>query len=268
MRAEEVSLSAIRRMARTSVLAYIRSMSIAKISILLGLASTALQANTIAVSNLGEPYFSNGSLGLAVGRISGNYVQSAFSFTTGGTDTVLDSVTLDMNAAINSPTAFHLDLYGGFVASNNVGLTGLITSLSSLTSLTTAGLHVFSGSAALSANTTYWLLASANSTANDSFFVVRGTDSLSETAGGLPGWSIGDVRRTYFNPSNPSLGTGPQNPWNSVSSQMMFSVAVSSVPESGTYLYSAWLGGIAIFAASVTRRRGNGSFQMRNPESR
>lgn len=205
-----------------------------------------------AVSNLAES--SNGDAGPFRGTFGGSFggtsiYNYAFSFTTGTTHLNLAGVTL-ASPYTDSAAGLSLSLYsnnagapqtslGTFGAGQSAGtMTANSTYASNfqLTSFTPTTQTI-----ALSASTTYWLLAYFTS---DGQFRMPTTTSTSETAG-LTGWSIGD---TYLDNQN---GGG----WNTISRAIEFSVSAAdapAVPEPATY---AVVLATAMLGFTIWRRR-------------
>jgi hypothetical protein len=109
-----------------------------------------------------------------------------------------------------------------------------------------AGNNIYTTSATpLLANTTYWLVASAPTTAADTSFTFSATASSAEDSGALSGWTIGDFRW--------ATSDGGSN-WFTASDVPLFSVQVSAVPEPSAYAALAGLGALGL--AAIRRRHG------------
>jgi hypothetical protein len=202
----------------------------------------SLHANTVAISNLLQP---TSATTYGIGKsVPAFDLQQAVSFTTGAGTTTLESVTLSFFSRNGSATDFALALYTGVGVG---GPTGLVTTFSGNATPST-GLETYTPnlSTTLLGGTTYWLVESAISTQNLSGFSLKGTTSLAEDAGGLPGWSIGDARMFTNNG-----GTS----WSSASTTsgvLQFSVQVASTPDAGT---TAALLGISLLGLVGVHRR-------------
>ena len=150
-------------------------------------------------------------------------------FTTGSSDSVLDSITLDLSTG--SGSGFTLSLY----ADNGSSLPGsLLETLTGNASPTAGGLVTYTSSGtALAANTTYWWVASVAAPTAGNFSTVTTGDS----AGTSPeGWTFAS---TY-------QGNGSGS-WNNIGSTAQFSVAatIDAVPEPST-LALAGMGGLGL----------------------
>lgn len=198
--------------------------------------ASAIPGETISWSNLDA---NNASSGIA-GYVSGIQYVVVQSFTTGASATELGSILLDMESG--SGSGFSLALYSAGV--NAPG--SLLETLSGSAAPTSAATYSFTSglSIALSANTTYWWVASVESESLEGQFKIALTTFSSEANDG--GWSIGQGYSTY--PSDE--GFGPLNPFRKKSFQ--FAVTTSAIPEPSTY---AALAGFGAFAFVVWRRR-------------
>lgn len=216
-----------------------RARSLALIAVCLILAITLApqaQAATV-VSNLGNT--SDGSL--AVNNLTGPLgfagVDAANSFTTGAAAT-LESVTLSLSGfgVVDFKVALYLD---------SAGLPG--TSLVTLTgnsNPSSLGLYTYTGTYALAASTTYWVVASVpHDVAVNHLANWYSTTNPSET--GQPGWSIGDgsAQRHW--------SSGVPEAWAGSDRALQFSAETMSVPEPGraTLLFGS------VCLATVLRRR-------------
>jgi hypothetical protein len=208
--------------------------------ILILLANHAFGQATVLVSNLTEA--SNGTVPVAYyppDEGSSNRYDAAGSFTTGSSSTLLGNITLAV--ANGSGSGFSVALH-----SNAVDRPGtLLASLAGSSSPTVGGNYSYlpENTITLSANTTYWWVASVpNGTSSSYGFNLRSTASTSESSSA--GWTVGDV----FRQQNNSGG------WDPTGTPLQFSVSASAIPEPSTY---AALGGLIALGFAVWRRRRN-----------
>ena len=199
-----------------------------------------LRAATIAVSNLGQP---TAPFTYALGR---SYPDSDFleavSFTTGSGMHDLESVVLSFYSRNGEATGFTASLYSGI---SSTGPTGLVTTFAGNATPST-GLETYTpmSSTTLLGGMTYWLVGSSSSTAPLTGFSMRGTTSLAEDAGALPGWSMGNFRMVSNNSGASWFAATP------TSGVLHYSVQVASVPDLGG---TAALLGIALAGTVVVR---------------
>ena len=193
----------------------------------------------VMVSNLSQP--GNGSVPVAYyppddGPAS--HYDAAQGFTTGPAASLLQAITLSVGGG--SGSGFSVALY-----SDASGLPGsLIETLNGSSSPASAGSYSYTsgGSAILTANTSYWWIASVPDGAGSFLgFNLNSTNSTSETS--AFGWTAGDVFRQQQN------GGG----WGPSGQPLLFSVSASAIPEPGTY--AAWAGAAVLGLAVVRRRR-------------
>lgn len=205
-----------------------------------------LSAQTTAVSNLDQSV----GLGLGVGKSSGFDFSHAFNFTTGASSLSFSSITFAISGATGSPSGFNLSLYSSVSTSGPSGLIASLAGSSAPTSIGSSYTYTPVGSLALSASTTYWVVATASTTASNSAFFIRGTSSDSEDAGGLSGWTIGNDRM---------LSNNAGVTWASAVEIPMFSVQTSAIPEPSTTALLAGAGGLVIAIIARSRRSRNGT---------
>jgi hypothetical protein len=201
-------------------------------------ATGVIHAQTVVWSNLDAPPTGYGSA-----LYSGGTVTVAMqSFMTGDTATELDNITLAI-ASTGQGTGFSLGLY-----SAGAGVPGaLLETLSGSTSPTIAGQYSFvsESSFALSANTTYWWVASVEPAGNPSFHIGLALFSSLESD---EGWSIG---QGYYSTIQPDDSFGSLSSFGGRS--FRFSVStVSAIPEPSIYAVFAGLGALAFV---IWRRR-------------
>ena len=207
---------------------------------LLCLAAVATgRAQTVAFSTLGltgagyrGPSFASGSGHEAVAQ----------AFTTGGTAMNLSAITLAFNYNGDFSSGFSLAVY-----SNNSGAPGtLLETLSGASEPNTTANYSYTSGAStlLSANTTYWWVASVTPSGTPSFNILL-TSSPSGTNSN--GWGIG----------NAYTAVQTDTTFGSLSAvggrSFQFSVeTTSAIPEPSTY---AALAGAAVLGLAIYRRR-------------
>ncbi|MBI5770411.1 MAG: M36 family metallopeptidase [Verrucomicrobia bacterium] len=151
----------------------------------------AAGAELVAVSNLGQPVLAY----LAVGKSnSGPYDFSLVgSFTTGPVASAFVKVTLFVASKSSGATGLTVALYTGI---STAGPSGLVATLSGETSPASGASYPYVPTAptVLAPATTYWIVISAPTTPTNTTFGIRNTTSMTEDAGGVAGWSIGDFR--------------------------------------------------------------------------
>jgi MYXO-CTERM domain-containing protein len=209
-----------------------------KISFAFGRITTVLLAALCSVSAYSQVTVSN--LDNTVSYESSVYWTNwlAGSFTTDSSNYSLSSVTVLLNAVLNSSTPLILSVY-----SDNTGLPGTLLETLSGSNPTTGGQFTFTSSGlTLSPDTTYFLVGS---TPGYGVYHWNYTTDTSELITGGSGWTLGNDMWTSNN-----SGTS----WNNSSgAPFMFSVtATSAVPEPGAY---ATLAGLAALALLAFRRR-------------
>ena len=165
------------------------------------------------------------------GMFGPEIIEMTSGFTTGSSDSVLDSITLDLSADDNSGSGLTLSLY----ADNGSSMPGsLLETLTGNASPTAGGLVTYTSSGtALAANTTYWWVASLTPPGTGVF----ATDTTGDSAGTSPeGWT--------FDTTYQGDGTGY---WNNIGSTAQFSVdaSIGAVPEPST-LALAGMGGLGL----------------------
>ena len=151
------------------------------------------QTSVTAISNNGQS-FDNSS---QAGNFRHDY---ATSFTTGSSAAgyKFTSVDLYMWEEVASAAAFVVRIN----QDNGSGAPGtVLATLSTTDSIPVSSTRgsqplTFSGEADLDADTTYWVVLDAGNFSGANVTHVSGTGSDAEDSGGLPGWSIGDNRRT------------------------------------------------------------------------
>lgn len=179
-----------------------------------------LHAQTTAVSNLSQTYFTTQT----VGKGSGSDFQQAISFTTGGSITDLSAIVLS-GGAFGSVTDFTVAVWTGI---GGGGPTGLVATLAGINPLATVGTYGYTPSStlSLSASSTYWLVVSAPTTAVNTGFSWRSTSSSGEDAGAVAGWTIGNTRWVTLDGGASWSGVGGGVP--------QFYVQVAAIPEPST----------------------------------
>lgn len=188
-----------------------------------------LAAQTVYVSNLSQTYTPSSYTGVTATQ------WLAQPFTTGSTDTTLASIGMAFNSG-GSGTGIVFRLYTA-----GSGAPGtLLSTLSTAGAPASGGTITFTPASAiqLSANTTYWAVASASS---GSSFRASITTATGETS--ADGWSIANNRYATTN-----SGTS----WNSGGNLLRISVSASAIPEPSTYAACA---GVAVLGLAVWRRR-------------
>jgi len=146
----------------------------------------------------------------------------ANSFTTGGSASLLNSITLGLPDSGAAAGGFSVSIY------SDGGLAGPGTLLSTLTGAAnpaTAGLYTYTAGTALalSANTTFYLGLSLPLTGPDTSFDYQPTSDLTES--GTSGWSIGNSRWMSFNGGASYFDSGPGD------GALKFSVDAAAIPE-------------------------------------
>jgi hypothetical protein len=185
------------------------------------------------VSNLSQTLAGSAIIGNAG---EGSTYAGANSFTTGSNSGgyTLTSATITMGNATGSPTNFQLAVF-----SDSSGVPGSsLETLSGSSTPTTAGDQTYtSSSLALSASTTYFLVASATGLASDNNFAWSTTASDSETSS--DGWTIGDIRKRNLNETSFVDHT---------TSSTVFSIQATAVPEPYQYAVVTCLGLFGVVA--------------------
>jgi hypothetical protein len=185
---------------------------------------TPAQASLVTVSNLGQtpPTTTTG--------IGGNTLRAG-SVTVNGSNYALDSVTLRMGPGGTGGT-FKVQLF----TNNGSDLPGSpLATLSGNADPKTTGDYTYTttGTLNLTANTTYWVVASAPS---GSGYIWQSTASTAENPGSI--WTIGNERGS-------TLDGGAT--WNTPISVHQFSVSassVSAVPEPGSLVLAGVAGSL------------------------
>lgn len=226
---------------------------------LLGAVVAPGTAQTTFVSNLNQ--VTNGFDVRSVGRHGSETYTVGMRFTTGSEAVTVNTFTLAFGAlgTATMPSGFELKLYSSFAA--GVGPSGLVGTFTG-SDPASSGDFDFTGSAALSANTSYFLIATAPTTdasGDGSYFSWRHTDNTAEDAGSISGWSIGDT----FIAQNPTFPTWTE----SLGGAVVFSVeGTSAVPEPSTW--AALAGAAALGLAGWRRRRSRQSVASWQPAVR
>jgi hypothetical protein len=159
--------------------------------LVVSLFSSSHAAVITAVSNIGQ---ADGG-GPVVGKLGpGIDGLGAVGFSTGATTTALVDVRIPViQRGGNSASGFTVALFSGIGAGGPTGLVGnLVGDSSPVDGFTYSYSPV--NSVSLLPNTQYWVVVSAPTTPALTFFTLGGTHSTGEDSGGLPGWSISDVR--------------------------------------------------------------------------
>jgi hypothetical protein len=198
-------------------------------------------AATIGVSNLGQADQST----IILGHVLGQEYRFATSFTTGSGSFDLHSIILPFAGTYGGPASgYSLALYATVSASGPAGLVtsffGNSTPSNSLESYTP------SLSTTLLANTTYWIVEQANTTAPGTGFGTIHTGSAAEDTGGLSGWSIADHRWVTNNGGALWFQAGPNI------TPRQFSVQVAPVPDGGLTIS---LVAVSLTGLAALRRR-------------
>ena len=194
-------------------------------------AASAFITGGVSTRNLGA----SATLNCSVGAVTGANLSCATGFTTGtvASNYTLHSVTLSFAAATGSPAGFQLALH---TLSGSAPSSSPRVVLSGSANPATAGDYTYTCSGAncaLSANTLYFMVATATSTSGDNHFTWETTSATAET--NVPsnnGWSIANDHRW-------------NNPWQSVARPGLMKVAASAAPTltatTGTNAASATL---------------------------
>lgn len=175
-------------------------------------------ATAPAVSNLDQP--SEGTILVGNNNLD---LQVAASFRTGPSPSELTSVTL-RGFGFGGASSFRVALYSGI---SSAGPSGIVATLSGNSSPGALASYTYTAAAPidLTANTTYWLVASAPGPVNPSGFSWSATSSAREDADPLPGWGIGDEYWTT------STGNNGNITWLSQSNRVpQFSAQVNTRP--------------------------------------
>lgn len=197
-------------------------------------------AQTTLVSNLGQSVVD----WRAVGGDLSNPITLGMRFTTGDSGASVTGFTLAFGAADGVPSGFGLELYASFA--EGIGPADLVATFTGPDPLT-EGSYDFVGAATLSANTSYFLIATAPAASTFAAFSWQRTLSTAEDIGGAAGWTIGDtliLENSFFTWSEHATGS---------MSPLMFSVQGSAVPEPATWVTFA--GAVALVLAAGWRRR-------------
>ena len=193
--------------------------------------ASAFITGGVSTRNLGASV----TLDCSVGAVTGANLSCATGFTTGtvASNYTLHSVTLSFAAATGSPAGFQLALH---TLSGGVPSSSPRVVLSGSANPATAGDYTYTCSGAncaLSANTLYFMVATATSTSGDNHFTWETTSAAAET--NVPsnnGWSIANDHRW-------------NDPWQSVARPGLMKVAASAAPTltatTGTSAASATL---------------------------
>lgn len=192
-----------------------------------------LQAQTV-ISNLGQGTGATANIGTQGG---GETWRRVFTFTTGTSASSFEftSFTMSFNNASGSPGTLSVGLYSAFNAGTVAGGSGLLGNLSlSSGNPASAGNAVYSGTATLSASTTYYLLLSSASAPAGNNYTYNVVNSGNEDSGGLAGWTIGDS----------AFESNGNNTWTSLSGPGHFSIQASAIPEPSTYAAIMGLGAL------------------------
>ena len=193
--------------------------------------ASAFITGGVSTRNLGASV----TLDCSVGAVTGANLSCATGFTTGtvASNYTLHSVTLSFAAATGSPAGFQLALH---TLSGGVPSSSPRVVLSGSANPATGGDYTYTCSGAncaLSANTLYFMVATATSTSGDNHFTWETTSAAAET--NVPsnnGWSIANDHRW-------------NDPWQSVARPGLMKVAASAAPTltatTGTNAASATL---------------------------
>jgi hypothetical protein len=216
------------------------------------IAASCASAQTTLVSNLAHTTgFDYRAVGVSVaGDSTVDTLVVGESFTTGNSAVSVSKFALYFEDATTSsagPSGFELNLYSAYA--NGVGPSGWVATFTG-SAPNTQGEHDFTGSAVLSANTTYYLIASAPTTSSaggSASFNWMHTSSSAEDASAA-GWSIGDTVIAQ-NSDFPN--------WtNTLTGSMVLAVEGQvAVPEPATY--AAVLGAAGLALAALRRVRQN-----------
>ena len=172
-----------------------------------------------AVSNLASPTFiaSNpNDFDAGGGNRSG--VEYAQSFMTGALAATLNSITVHMGND-GGGGGFRLQLWNDI---SSLPASALLT-LSGNPNPATLGFYTYTGSLALSPNTTYWVVEAMIHTAPDDVYAWQGASTQNET--GAPGWSIGNSAATR------NVNNGIPASWSTFGPIHQISVDATIVPE-------------------------------------
>ena len=179
-------------------------------------AASAFITGGVSTRNLGA----SATLNCSVGAVTGANLSCATGFTTGtvASNYTLHSVTLSFAAATGSPAGFQLALH---TLSGSAPSSSPRVVLSGSANPATGGDYTYTCSGAncaLSANTLYFMVATATSTSGDNHFTWETTSATAET--NVPsnnGWSIANDHRW-------------NDPWQSVARPGLMKVAASAAP--------------------------------------
>lgn len=206
-------------------------------------AVSALQAQ-VAISNLGQSVGATGTIGRYSG--GGEEWRRVFTFTTGASVGGYDftGITMSFNAAAGSPGALSVSLYSTFDANTTAGGGTLVSALSLSSGSPLAGpTATYSGTATLAASTTYYLQLSSAFASAGNYYSYPVASTGQEDAGGLAGWSIGDV----------AYESNYNQLWTAQSGPGLFSVdATAAIPEPSTYVL---MFGLAALGVVLWRRK-------------
>lgn len=195
------------------------------------------------VSNLGEAE-RTGSI--SVGVVSVNDFSRYQTFTTDSNPSgyTFNSATLSFNdGGLGSFQVAILNDSTGSPGSQLVALSG--------NSTPTTGTETYTGTATLTASTTYWLALSQTGAALSTFdpYSLNDTESAAEDNSTLPGWLIAD---SHFSSTNGGSTVVPQSPVIKVALDATILGGGGAVPLPGTLA----LLGLGLAAAGVSGRRG------------
>ena len=204
------------------------------------------QAATI-VSNLTQP---NSAQGTAVFFQSPSGDDLAESFTTGTSAATLNSITLRIRRnTTDGGGGFSLQLWSNASTLPGISLITLSGTADPLpATVGTVSDFTYTGSTALNASTTYWVVATVTqSSPNKTYTWNQTNNSIAET--GTAGWTIGDTLVDRFRP-----GTT----WtNDLGPPLQLSIDATIVPEPATW--AMLCGGIGMLAAFKRSARSRNS---------
>ncbi len=193
-----------------------------RIALAASAAAVLLHAGTaeaaIAVSNLANPL--NGAFSVQFNDPDG--FSRAQQFTTGSIASILNSVTLSMNATgVVDAGTFHVDLYSSSASSLP---DQPLLSLDGTTNPSATSLYTYTAptSFQLAASTTYWIVASIDPAAPTKFYNWEFT--IFSAVDGQPGWSMGasSIGHSFL---------GGATSWSGVNVPLKMEITATPVPE-------------------------------------